>query len=166
MPGTRFFNISLSPVTVLIFALCALGTSPAIATSVDDLNQEIDRCSGIHGYNPQQSSQIDANKLGNNERNFLDCVYGGIESNLIPKAFFPEDYKYLIERYKEMTNAVEKGELTRQQRTAEAQQIIDIMKDKEVKETNKRIDDLSGKREWLMKQRENMARGATRGTRL
>ena len=142
--------------TVLIFALFALAATSAIAVSVDDINKEIDSCTQKHGYSSKQAGNIDANKLGENERAFLDCVYGGIESNLIPKAFFPEDYKYLIKRYKEMTDSVEQGEMTRQQRTAEAQQILDIMKDKEVKETNKRINDLSGKREWLMKQRESM----------
>lgn len=154
------------PVSRFFALLAALAVSSAVAAGVDDINKEIDSCSGKHGYDPRQSSQIDANKLGENERAFLDCVYSGIESNLVPKAMFPKDYKYLVQRYREMTDAVEKGELTRADRTAETQQIINIMKDKEVKETNKRIDDLSSKREWLIRQRENMVRGASRGTRL
>ena len=139
-----------------MLTLTCIGFAPAVFASVDDINNEIDACTQKHGYNPQQAGDIGANQLGNNERAFLDCVYSGIESNLIPKAFFPEDYEYLVKRHKEMTDAVEEGEFTRQQRQAETKQIIDIMKDKEIKETNKRIDDLSGKREWLLKQRSSM----------
>ena len=156
MLDARLFHLPVKPLAAVLLTTAALVTTPAIATSVDDINQEINTCTREHGYSPRQAANLDANKLGENERAFLDCVYGGIESNLVPKAFFPEDYKYLIKRYREMTDAVEQGELTRQQRTAEAQQILDIMKDKEVKETNKRINDLSGKREWLLKQRESM----------
>jgi len=96
--------------------------------------------------------------LGKNERVFLECVYTGIEKVIMPKALLPDEYKHLIGHHREMTDAVEKGEMTRQQRGAEVQKILNKVKAREVAESERRIQELSEKRDQYQRMRQRMLR--------
>jgi len=140
--------------TITLLAISPLST--VLAADISDINGEVEKCSQIHDYDPNQQSQLGANELGKNERIFLECVYKGINETLMPKAMVPDDYKKLVSSHKQMTNAIEKGEITRQQRQARTTEILGQIKNNETAETERRIQDLSTKRDQFLKQRERM----------
>ena len=148
---------SLSGYALLTITLLAITPSSSVlAADVSDINAEVEKCSKTHDYDPNQGGQLGANELGKNERVFLECVYSGISEVLIPKALMPDDYKKLITDHKQMTNAVEKGEITRQQRQTSIREILTQIKANEAAETERRIQDLSAKRDQFLRQRERM----------
>jgi len=144
------------PLLLSIAALLSLSCSISLAVDVSDINTEIDRCSKAHEYNPAQSEELGANQLGTNEREFLKCVYAGIEERIIPKAMLPDDYRVLIESHKKMTNSIEKGGMTREERKAQTEELLRKVKTNEVAETERRIQDLSAKRDQFMQDRARM----------
>lgn len=144
--------LSLLSAAVLLSLSCSISQ----AVDVSDINAEIDRCSRAHEYNPAQSAKLGANELGANEREFLQCVYAGIEERIIPKAMLPDDYKALIESHKKMTNSIEKGGMTREERKAQTEELLRKIKTSEVAETERRIQDLSAKRDQFMQDRARM----------
>jgi len=139
-----------------VIALLAISHSSNLLADISDINGELDKCSKTHDYDLKQGSQLGANELGKTERAFLECVYTGIRETLIPKALIPDDYEYLISQHKQMTNAVEKGEMTRQQRKARVQELLGKIKSNEVAESERRIRDLSAKRDQFLRSRERM----------
>jgi len=153
--NTDRFSVSGLFRTVLATVAVVLATS-ASATDMSDLNAEVLKCQKKHDYDATQQTELGPNELAANERTYLDCIYKGIREAVIPKAMIPDDYKYLIKRYQEMTDAVEKGEITRVQRTASTRKLLGMIKDREVAESERRIQDLSAKRDQFLKQRERM----------
>ena len=157
---------------LLSAVILSFSCSVSHAVDVSDINTEIDRCSKAHEYNPAQVAKFSPNELGanereitralaqryrgTNEREFLKCVYAGIEEKIIPKAMLPNDYKALIENHKKMTNSVEKGGMTRQERKAQTEELLRKIKANEVAETERRIQDLSAKRDQFMQDRARM----------
>jgi len=141
---------------LLSAVILSFSCSVSHAVDVSDINTEIDRCSKAHEYNPAQVAKFSPNELGANEREFLQCVYTGIEEKIIPKAMLPNDYKALIENHKKMTNSVEKGGMTRQERKAQTEELLRKIKANEVAETERRIQDLSAKRDQFMQDRARM----------
>ena len=134
-----------------------LGLSYNVHAEVTKINDEVDRCSKAHNYDPAaMDGKLGANELGKNERKFLECVYNGIEKNVMPKALMPADYDYLIRQHRQLTDAVEKGETTRQQRRTRTQDLLSKVKANEMAETERRIQDLSAKRDQFMQQQERM----------
>ena len=141
----------------LLELVFVLTFSPVLFADVSYINNEVDRCSKAHDYDPAaMDGKLSQNELGQNERQFLDCVYSGIEQNIMPKAFIPADYDYLIRQHKQLTDAIEKGETTRQQRRARTQDLLNKVKANEMAETERRIQDLSAKRDQFMQQQERM----------
>ena len=139
-----------------ITLLASIPLSNVFAADISDINSEIDKCTQVHGYDPKEESQLGENELGKNERVFLECVYTGISETLVPKVMLPNDYKDLISSHKQMTNAVEKGEITRKERKARVIEILTQIKANEAAETERRIQDLSAKRDQFLRQRERM----------
>lgn len=140
----------------LAITLAMLGIPSALFADISDINGEIEKCSKLHGYDPQQWNKIDANTLGKNERVFLACVYNAINEVLVPKALIPDDYNNLIASHKQLTNAVERGEITRQERHTRIKEILGQIKTNEAAETERRIQDLSAKRDQFLRARERM----------
>jgi len=142
--------------TFMTIALMAINTPTNLLADISDINGEIDKCSKQHGYNPDDANKLGANQLGINERAFLNCVYSSVEEVLVPKSLMPDSYKNLIAEHKKMTDAVENSNMTRQQRTARVQEMLEKIKYSELAESEKRIQDLSAKRDRFLRERERM----------
>jgi len=130
--------------------------SDVFAADVSDISTEIVSCANTHDYDPKQAGQLGEHELGKNEREFLECIYSSINEVLIPKAMVPDNYKKLIADDRQMTNAIEKGEMTRQQRQTRIQQMLADIRSSEAAESEQRIQDLSTKRDQFLQQRERM----------
>jgi hypothetical protein len=96
-----------------------------IVTARRQLDDHMAECTKRYGYDPDAGSKLGANILGPGEREWRGCVYQGIEKYLIPRTLSPDIYRRAIADDRKMTEAIAKGEMTRAQRQARVQQILE-----------------------------------------
>lgn len=96
-----------------------------IVTARRQLDDHMAECTKRYGYDPDAGSKLAANVLGPGEREWRGCVYQGIEKYLIPRTLSPDVYRRAIDEDRKMTEAIAKGELTRAQRQARVQQMLE-----------------------------------------
>jgi hypothetical protein len=82
-------------------------------------------CTKRYGYDPEAASKLGSNVLGPGEREWRGCVYQGIEKYLIPRTLSPDVYRRAIAEDRKMTEAVANSEMTRAQRQARVQQMLE-----------------------------------------
>lgn len=82
-------------------------------------------CTKRYGYDPEAAAKLGSNVLGPGEREWRGCVYQGIENYLIPRTLSPDVYRRAIAEDRKMTEAVANGEMTRAQRQARVQQMLE-----------------------------------------
>ena len=96
-----------------------------IVTARRQLDDHMAQCTKRYGYDPEAGSKLGSNVLGPGEREWRGCVYQGIEKYLIPRTLSPDIYRRAIAEDRKMTEAIAKGEMTRAQRQARVQQILE-----------------------------------------
>ena len=99
--------------------------SREIVTARRQLDDHMAECTKRYGYDPDAGSKLGANILGPGEREWRGCVYQGIEKYLIPRTLSPDVYRRAIADDRKMTEAIAKGQMTRAQRQARVQQILE-----------------------------------------
>lgn len=70
-------------------------------------------CTDRFGYDPETVGDIGDFQLAENEREWLECAYTGVETHLVPYSAVPELYTELIDEHRALTDGVERGEVTR-----------------------------------------------------
>jgi hypothetical protein len=96
-----------------------------IVTARRQLDDYVAQCTKRYGYDPEAASKLGSNVLGPGEREWRGCVYQGIEKYLIPRTLSPDVYRQAIAEDRKMTEAVANGEMTRAQRQARVQQMLE-----------------------------------------
>jgi hypothetical protein len=96
-----------------------------IVTARGQLDDYMAQCTKRYGYDPEAASKLGPNVLGPGEREWRGCVYEGIEKYLIPRTLSPDVYRQAIAEDRKMTEAVANGEMTRAQRQARVQQLLE-----------------------------------------
>ena len=135
----RIATLALTVVT----AACGTSASKDIAgtreivTARRQLDDYMTQCTERYGYDPKAASKLGPNVLGPGEREWRQCVYQGIEKYLIPKTLSPDVYRRAIAEDRKMTEAVANGEMTRAQRQARVQQLLEEINRIEEENRNK-----------------------------
>jgi hypothetical protein len=117
-----------------ILAALAAGTLCACqpgSTTRPDLRNLLAECSAEHGYDPDHPPALGPYTLAPTEPAFFECVYHLTKVSVIPHSLVPEGYRALIAEHRAMTAALERGELTREQRRARTRAFLDALQDKE-----------------------------------
>jgi hypothetical protein len=96
-----------------------------IVTARRQLDDHMAECTKRYGYDSEVGSKLGANVLGPGEREWRGCVYQGIEKYLIPRTLSPDVYRRATDEDRKMTEAIAKGEMTRAQRQARVQQMLE-----------------------------------------
>ena len=91
------------------------------------LDDHIADCTRRYGYDPEAASKLGSNVLGSGEREWRGCVYQGIEKYMIPGTVSPDVYRHAIAEDRKMTEAVANGEMTREQRQARVQKMLEAI---------------------------------------
>lgn len=135
---------------ILALAACATqtGTPPSARASVQErFTQHMSGCTARHGYNPEQAGGLGAHQLGENERAWNACVYDGVERYLAVNSPLPKAYAALIETHKSLTDQVEAGQISRDERRARVEALFesirrdeDALLDKQAAKTQARSD--------------------------
>ena len=101
------------------------------------LDDYMAQCTKRYGYDPEAASKLGPNVLGPGAREWRQCVYQGIEKSLIPKTLSPDVYRRAVAEDRKMTEAVANGEMTRAQRQARVQQLLEEINRIEEENRNK-----------------------------
>ena len=96
-----------------------------IVTARRQLDDHMAECTKRYGYDSEVGSKLGANVLGPGEREWRGCVYQGIEKYLIPRTLSPDVYRRAIADDRKMTEALATGEMTRAQRQARVQKMLE-----------------------------------------
>ena len=94
--------------------------------------QHMAGCTARHGYDPEKTDDLGPHQLGSGERDWDQCVYDGVERYLAVNSPLPRAYAALIDMHKTLTDKVEAGEITRQQRRAEVEALFESIRRDEV----------------------------------
>jgi len=120
------------PATLAALVLAtACGVSSAsrstreIAIAREQLDDHVALCTKRYGYDPKADSKLGPSGLAPGEREWRECVYQGIEEYLIPRTLSPDIYRQAIAEDRKLTEALAQGEITRAQREARVQQMIE-----------------------------------------
>ena len=108
-----------------------------IVTARGQLDDYMAQCTKRYGYDPEAASKLGPNVLGPGEREWRQCVYQGIEKYLIPKTLSPDVYRRAVAEDRKMTEAVANGGMTRAQRQARVQQLLEEINRIEEENRNK-----------------------------
>ena len=132
-------------VSAVLLAACGTASmskdaavSREIVTARRQLDDHMAACTKRYGYDPEAGSKNGANVLQPGEREWRDCVYQGIEKYLIPRTLSPDAYRQAIAEDRKMTDAIAKGDMTRAQRQARVQQMLQEIDRIEMANENKR----------------------------
>jgi hypothetical protein len=122
----------------LPFALCA-GLS-GVALAVEETRPEahaafeagLARCTELYGYAPSLGTKLGSHELGEGERDWRDCAYHVARKTLMPGSNAPKAYEFAIEEDREMTAAVARGELTRDERRRKLDALLESLRATEI----------------------------------
>lgn len=89
------------------------------------LDDHMAQCTRRYNYDPEAGSKLGPHVLAPGEREWRNCVYQGIEKYLILRTLSPDAYRRAIAEDRKMTEAIAKGEMTRAQRQARIQQMLE-----------------------------------------
>jgi len=120
-------------------AACATTPSQDIAAARQDLDAYRAQCTARYGYDPDTSSGLGPHVLGAGEREWRECVYQGVEKYLIPNSQTPEAYRKAIAEDREMTASIAAGKITRAQRRARVQELLEELDRIEAANMAKRV---------------------------
>jgi hypothetical protein len=115
---------------LLLVGMLAAGAGSAAQTvspSAADwqaLEAKMGECTRIHGYDPAAAAAIPQHALGAGERAWRECVYAGIHVTLMGRSEAPEMYQQLIDTDRQMTDSVEQGALSRQERRQRLEEYV------------------------------------------
>lgn len=149
---------------IFLFLLIGCATVVNIEKAKEDLEVHLNKCTSAYGYDPDTVEGIGPYQLAKGEREWRSCVYKGIESIIIPSTLIPDVYLNLIAEDKKMTDAIEKGEMTRSQRKERLQRSVEEIKlledearARQFIELNRKMRDLEFQRQQ-MEIRDNISR--------
>lgn len=110
---------------VLVAACAATTDSRDVGLDRQQLDDYLKQCTASHGYDPEAASDLGPYVLGTGEREWRECVYRGLEKFLIPNTLSPEAYRKAIAEDREMTASVAGGTMTRTQRRARVEVLLE-----------------------------------------
>lgn len=97
----------------------------------NQLGAHVQNCSVKNSYNPRTVTDIGPHKLAAGERAYLDCAYAGFEKYIVPNSSVPDLYKDTIAKHRDLTDKVESGEITREQRRRETNKLLISLRSQE-----------------------------------
>jgi len=109
----------------------------AMQQAVEAFDARRDECKAIHGYDPENAGDIGPNELAPNERAWSDCAYDAVRSTLMLETTQPRLYEAIMAEHRTMTDKVEGGLMTRDERTARMFELRNQLRQKEIDRVSK-----------------------------
>jgi hypothetical protein len=128
MMNTQRQSMAICLCCVALFAQASTVMASDLPKTLENIASE---CSDRHGYNALVAGEVRQNTLHPNERQWAQCVYAAIESHIIPKSKIPFGYKELITRHRKLTDQVEGGTLSRNERRKQMSRLLSSLQNQE-----------------------------------
>lgn len=121
-------------------ALCSCAApqpSPPPSSGADilaartELDAALHTCTSTYGYNPRQASNISEHALAPNELAWNQCAYAAVATYEKANPKLAPMYEQLVTSYQQMTDQVAQGSLTRSERHARTQQMLQAIEQAE-----------------------------------
>ena len=97
---------------------------PALKEASANFQTYLDGCTSKFGYDPKNATGLGEHELAPGERAWRLCAYKGVNDILVPASNQPELYRRLISEDRLLTDQVEAGVITRDERKAKIEQGI------------------------------------------
>src|SRR5262249_28449144 len=107
----------------LFSAACGSG-SRDIGAARADFRGHVAQCTAEYGYSPEAGAALGPYELGASERPGRDCVYPGIEQDLVSSSLTPDIYRKAIAEDRALTDGVAARRTTRAQRAERIRQLL------------------------------------------
>jgi hypothetical protein len=121
-----------SAFAVLGVALVLFGcTQPVVDANRDETKLRLAKCTERYGYDPSAPGNVGERELAAGELEWRSCAYETIEATMATKAARPEAFRALINADRRMTRQIADGTLTRTERRAKLEQMIEQVMDDE-----------------------------------
>jgi len=122
--------------SLLLFLLPVLGglngcATDNLTTLERDIKSYTERCTEVHGYDPEDVSGLGERELGPHEKEWRECLYEGIRTLIVPRSPVPHLYAEFIEQDRKMTEGIQKGAITRTHRKKKNQEFAVLIKQQE-----------------------------------
>jgi len=95
------------------------------------LDTALHQCSTTYNYNPQQAANIGEHSLAPTELAWNQCAYNAVGTYEKANPKLAPMYENLVASYQQMTDQVAQGTLTRSERRARTQQLLQAIKQAE-----------------------------------
>ena len=108
---------------------CANQPTKSDAQVVDlypNFKRHMDGCSEKHGFDPTKTEAVGEYELAPGETAWRECVYLGVEQYILPNTPVPTAYFRIVEEDRVMTDQISRGELSRAERRARLEELIEL----------------------------------------
>lgn len=129
-------HLLLTPLLVMAIAACSTEkaqTQSAAMPARDQLVADLEACTKTHGYDPQKATGLGEHELGPNEMQWRQCGYDAVRGYAQTHPDLAGQYEQLINEDITMTNAVQSGTMTRDQRRQRLEELIAQIEEAEKK---------------------------------
>ncbi len=100
--------------------------------AVEAFDLRRDECKAIHGYDPENPGDLGPHELAPTERAWANCAYDAVRSTLMLESTQPRLYDAIMAEHRTMTDRVESGLMTRDERTARMFELRKDLRQKEI----------------------------------
>ena len=90
-----------------------------------NFKRHMDGCSEKYGFDPTKTEAVGEDELAPSEAAWRECVYLGVEQYILPNTPVPTAYFRIVEEDRVMTDQISRGELSRAERRARLEELID-----------------------------------------
>jgi hypothetical protein len=137
MKSTNLRSLLLVTATVGVLAACESQTTATagVIEARDDFIAELQQCSQKHGYDPNAAG-LPENALAPNELAWRQCGYDAARKYGQAHPAVSTMYNQLISEDIEMTTAIQQGSMTRSQRKARIEELIEQIRAAEEAQIN------------------------------
>ena len=108
------------------------------------MDERLAECAEEYAYDPNKTEGLGEYDLAPQELEWRRCAYQGVREIMIPNTHIPDAYRQLINEDRAMTERIQRREMTRSERGARLDQILESLRahepvgDKQIKELNLR----------------------------
>jgi len=116
-------------------------TRPEAHAAFDD---GLAHCTRLYGYSPAAATNLGPHELGKGELAWRDCAYHVVRKTLVPGSRVPAVYEQAIAEDKAMTAAIQRQQLTRDERRRKLNDLLESLRATEILNTPAGTPDKSG----------------------
>lgn len=120
----------------LVLCGCLAGPARAVEETRPEAHAAFEaglvRCTELYAYSPSLGAKLGPHELGKGERDWRDCAYHVVRKTLMPGSNAPKAYELAIREDREMTAAVARGELSRDERRRRLDALFESLRATEI----------------------------------